>query len=385
MKKICVITGTRADYGLLKLLIKEIYSSKKLLLQLVATGSHLSPEFGSTYEEIIKDGFKIDYKVEMLLSSDTSVGVAKSIGVAILGFADVFEILKPDLVIILGDRYEMLAAANAALIARIQMAHIHGGELTEGAFDDAIRHSLTKMSLLHFVAADEYWNRVVQLGENPKRVFLVGGLGVDSICKLKLISKVELQTQLRFKFAKTNILVTFHPTTLEKGSAVAQLNEILAALNLLSETKIIFTMPNADTEGRILFKIIEKYVSENNNSIAFVSLGQLKYLSLLKIVDIVIGNSSSGLLEAPSFKKATINIGKRQDGRLKAISVIDCIPNKKHIFNAIKIALSDDFKKILEKTKNPYGDGGASKKIVKILENVTIPKNVQKSFYDIKL
>ena len=302
MKKICVVTGTRADYGLLRWVMEGIRNSQELGLQVIATGMHLSPEFGLTYLEIEDDGFYIDYKVEMLLSSDTSVGISKSMGLGIIGFADALNALKPDLMFVLGDRYEILAAASAAMIARIPIAHSSGGETTEGAFDEAIRHSITKMAHLHFVEAEEYKQRVIQLGEHPDRVFQVSGLGVDNIYKMKLLEKKELEESLDFRLGKKNLLITFHPVTLEHGTSAQQMGVLLDALEELDDTHLIFTMPNSDTDGRVLFQIIEKFVAKHRRAKAFTSLGQLRYLSCIKYVDGVVGNSSSGLAEVPSFK-----------------------------------------------------------------------------------
>jgi len=383
MKNICVVTGTRADYGLLRWVMEGIRNSQELGLQVIATGMHLSPEFGLTYLEIEKDGFYIDYKVEMLLSSDTSVGISKSMGLGIIGFADALNALKPDLLFVLGDRYEILASASAAMIARIPIAHSSGGETTEGAFDEAIRHSITKMAHLHFVEAEEYKQRVIQLGEHPDRVFQVGGLGVDNIYKMELHEKEELEEALDFKFAKKNLLITFHPVTLEHGTSAQQMGALLDALEKLGDTHLIFTMPNSDTDGRVLFQMIEKFVTKHRHAKAFTSLGQLNYLSCIKYVDGVIGNSSSGLAEVPTFKKGTINIGDRQKGRLKAESVIDCEPNKKSISNAISLLYSSEFQKKLSKVKNPYGSAGGSETIIKILENITLDEILKKKFYNL--
>ena len=380
MRKICVVSGTRAEYGLLRWVMEGIRNSPKLELQVIATGMHLSPEFGLTYREIEKDGFRIDHKVEMLLSSDTPVGVTKSMGLGMIGFADALDELKPDLLLVLGDRYEIFASSSSAMIARIPIAHLHGGEATEGSIDEAIRHSVTKMSHLHFVATEEYQQRVIQLGENPERVFHVGGLGIDNIQKLKLLNKVELEKSLGFKFGRKNLLVTFHPVTLEIETVSEQMEELLDALEKLENVHIVFTMPNADTGGRILFKMIEDFVSKNPSSKAFTSLGQTRYLSCLNHVDGVIGNSSSGLAEAPTFKIGTINIGDRQRGRIKARSVIDCEPNEPSITSAIKKLYSSDFQNKLTTVKNPYGCGGASESIVNILNEVSLDGLLKKKF-----
>jgi GDP/UDP-N,N'-diacetylbacillosamine 2-epimerase (hydrolysing) len=382
-RKICVITGTRADYGLLRWVMQGIKNDVDLNLQILATGMHLSPEFGLTFKAIEDDGFEIDRKVEMLTSSDTPVGIAKSMGLGMIGFADAFNELKPDLIVVLGDRFEIFAAVAAALVARIPVAHLHGGETTEGAFDEALRHSITKMSHLHFVAAVEYQQRVIQLGEKPEYVFLVGGLGIDNIKRLQLLDRNALEADLGFKFGKKNLLITFHPVTLENASAVTQMKALLAALAQLENTQLIFTMPNADTDGRTLIEIVEQFASQHTNAHAFTSLGQLRYLSCIAQVDGVVGNSSSGLTEVPSFKKGTVNIGDRQCGRLQATSVINCEPNEKSITDGLNILYSPGFQVNLSKVRNPYGEGGASEKIVDILKIINIKGIVKKAFYEI--
>ena len=385
MKKICVVTGTRAEYGLLYWLLKEIEADKDLELQLIATGMHLSPEFGLTYQTIEKE-FKINKKIEMLLSSDTSVGISKSMGLAQISFAESYDELKPDIVIVLGDRYEIFSATSAAMIARIPIAHIHGGEKTEGLIDEPIRHSITKMSHLHFTATDEYKNRVIQLGEHPSRVFNVGGMGIENIKRLKLLTKEEFEKSIEFKLNIKNILVTFHPVTLENSTAKEQFQQLLDAIDELEDTNIIFTKANSDTDGRVINQMIDEYVTKNSNkSIVFTSLGQLRYLSALQYVDAVVGNSSSGLAEAPSFKIGTINIGDRQKGRIKASSVIDCEPNKDSILKSFEKLYSKEFQETLKTTINPYGDGYASKKIVEILKSVDLKNILKKSFYDLKV
>jgi len=384
-RKVCVVTGTRAEYGLLFWLMKEIEADTDLELQIIATGMHLSPEFGLTYKEIEKD-FKIDKKIEILLSSDTPIGISKSMGLAQISFAESYDELKPDIVVVLGDRYEIFSAASAAMVARIPIAHLHGGEITVGAFDEYIRHSITKMSHLHFTATEEYRKRVIQLGENPERVFNVGGMGIENIKRLKLLSKEEFESCINFKLNKRNILVTFHPVTLEKSTAKEQFQELLNAIDELSETNIIFTKANSDTDGRIINQMIDDYVAKNSNkAVAFTSLGQLRYLSALQFMDAVVGNSSSGIAEAPTFKIGTINIGDRQKGRIKASSVIDCQPNKKDIQKAFEKLYSNDFQESLKRTKNPYGDGMPSKKIVDILKNIELTDIVKKHFYDIEV
>ena len=382
MKKICVVTGTRAEYGLLRWVMEGIRQSSELELQLIATGMHLSPEFGMTVEAIEEDGFEIERKVEMLLSSDTAVGITKSMGLGMIGFADALAELKPDLMLVLGDRYEIFAAAASAMIARVPIAHLHGGEATEGLIDEPIRHSISKMSHLHFVAAEEYRRRVIQLGEQPEYVFNVGGLGIDNILRLKLLERDELEEELNFKLKKRNLLITFHPVTLEQNTSAQQMDELLAALTELEDTGLIFTMPNADTEGRVLFRKIEAFCAQHSQACVFTSLGQLRYLSCINHVDGVIGNSSSGLLEAPSFKKGAINIGNRQRGRLKATSVIDCAPDQDSIHNAIKRLYSSEFQAKLSVVKNPLGNGGASDLVVRTLETCSLNNLLKKRFYD---
>jgi GDP/UDP-N,N'-diacetylbacillosamine 2-epimerase (hydrolysing) len=384
-RKICVITGTRADYGLLRWVMQGIKDDSDLTLQVIATGMHLSPEFGLTYREIEQDGFQIDCKIEMLTSSDTAVGIAKSMGLGLIGFADALNELKPDLIVVLGDRFEIFTAVSAALVARIPVAHLHGGETTEGAFDESLRHSITKMSHLHFVAAEEYRQRVIQLGEQPERVFLVGGLGVDNIKRTKLLDRSELETSLGFKLAQKNLLVTFHPVTLENATAADHMTELLAALAELKDTQLIFTLPNADTDGRVLIKMIEQFVARYANAHAYTSLGQLRYLSCIAQVDGVVGNSSSGLLEVPSFNKGTINIGDRQRGRLLATSVINSAPTQQSIAVALKKLYSVDFQESLSKVRNLYGEGGASEKIVTTIKNYAIDDIAKKAFYDLPI
>ena len=363
--------------------MKEIQFTPEFELQIIATGMHLSPEFGLTYQEIEKDGFKINKKIEIILSADTPSAISKSTGLGIIGFSDAFIDLEPDIVIFLGDRYELLAASTAALFHRITIGHIHGGETTLGAFDEAIRHSITKMAWYHFVAAEEYQKRVVQLGEDPARVFNVGGLGVDTIKKAKLLSKKELTEKTGIQFGKKNLLVTYHPVTLEINSSQKQFQVLLEILDELKDIQLIFTMPNSDTNGRIIKSMIDDFVSNHGDqSIAFTSMGHLNYLSTMQFVDGVVGNSSSGLAEAPTFKIGTINIGDRQKGRLKANSVIDCYPEKMSIIAAMEKLYSKEFQAKLKTVKNPYGDGEASNRIIEIISNEKLPKEIKKRFYD---
>lgn len=383
-RKICVVTGTRAEYGLLRWVMEGIKQSSSFELQVVATGMHLSPEFGLTYKDIEKDGFVIDRKVEMVLSSDTPSAITKSTGLGMIGFADAIAELQPDLLVVLGDRYEMLSASFAAVSEKVPIAHIHGGETTEGAFDESIRHSISKMSWWHFVAAEEYKKRVIQLGEDPSRVFTVGGLGVDGIKKMELLSREELSKQTGIRFASRNLLVTFHPVTLENQPVEKQFQNLLDVLKKKNDVSIIFTMPNADSNGRIIKTMIEEFVSlHSQKAIAFSSMGHLKYISTLQFVDCVVGNSSSGLLEAPTFRVATVNIGDRQKGRLKADSVIDCEPTRDAIEEAITKALSKEFQCMLPKVVNPYGAGGATEKILNVLKNEPLAQDLKKKFYDL--
>ena len=381
LRKIGVVTGTRADYGLLYWLLKEIQDDSDLQLQLFVTGMHLSPEFGLTYKVIEQDGFHIDAKVEMLLSSDTPVGIAKSIGLGVIGFAEALDKLKPDILVVLGDRYEILAAAQAAMVAKIPIAHIAGGDTTEGAIDEAIRHSITKMSHLHFVTNKHSSKRVLQLGENPQNVFCVGSPGIDYIKALKLLTREELAQSLEFNFRHKNLLITFHPVTLEDQSSQEQFAELLRALDSFGDgIGLIFTKPNADTDGRIIIRLIDEFVDCRPNTKAFTSLGQLRYLSTIAQVDAVVGNSSSGLYEAPSFNKPTVNIGDRQKGRLQAESVIQCANNSDEIHDAIQQALKLNGINV----QNPYGDGGSSKRIVDILKSISDYKSIlKKHFYEV--
>jgi len=384
-RKICVVTGTRAEYGLLYWLMREIELDESLELQLIVTGMHLSPEFGLTYKEIEKD-FKIDKKIEMLLSSDTPIGISKSMGLAQISFVEAYDELKPDILVVLGDRYEIFSAVSSAMISRLPIAHLHGGEITEGAFDESIRHSITKMSHLHFTATDEYRNRVIQLGEHPNRVFNVGGLGVENIKRLKLLTKEEFEKFINFKLNKKNLSVTFHPVTLENNSVEHQFKELLLALDELEDTHLIFTKANSDTHGRVINNLIDEYVSKNSNkSIAFTSMGQLLYLSSMQYVDAIVGNSSSGIIEAPFFKIATVNIGERQKGRLRVQSIFDCNPIKEDILTTIQNIYTPESQSLIRSVKNPYGDGNTSRKIKNILKSYDLTNILKKSFYNLKV
>lgn len=385
MKKICVVTATRAEYGLLKPLIELIHESKELELQLMVTGAHLSPEFGLTYQGIEKDGYHITAKVEMLLSSDTSVGITKSMAVALMGFADYFEQYKPDMVVILGDRYEMLMVATAAMMAKIPISHIHGGEITEGAYDDAIRHSITKMSYLHFASTEEYRRRIIQLGEQPERVYNVGALGVENIRKVSLWSKEQLEENLGFSFTEDTIMVTYHPVTLDTMSAKTQFSNLLEVIDKYKGIKVIFTKANADTDGRIINQMIDEYVGINKGRcVAFTSLGQVRYLSALQFCRAVVGNSSSGIVEVPSFYIPTVNIGNRQKGRIAAESVIHCGYDIEEIDVAIRQALSNEFIQKISKCQNPYEKEDTAINIYGIIKvYMEQEKERYKRFYDI--
>lgn len=385
MKKVCIITGSRAEYGLLKPLIQKINIDRYMELQLVATAMHLSPEFGLTYQEIEQDGFRITERNEMLLSSDTPNGITKSIGLGIIGFADIFTRIKPDMVVILGDRYEMLAAGTAAMIHRIPIAHIHGGELTEGAVDDAIRHSITKMSVLHFTSTEEYRKRVIQLGEEPERVFCVGSLGIENIKGQQLMGKEDLSRSIQFDLCRPYVIVTFHPVTLEENTAQMQIDNLLIALDNFKEYQVIFTKANADTEGRIVNQRIDDYVQKNSDRVtAYKSLGMVGYLSALQYCEMVIGNSSSGIIEAPSFRIPTVNIGKRQSGRIRAKSVIDCGNSIEEIVVAIKKSKKLKQKMLPEYFINPYEKKGTTEKILlEIRKYLQKDEHAMKKFYNI--
>ena len=384
-RKICIVTGTRAEYGLLYWLMKEIGTDLDLQLQLIATGMHLSPEFGLTYQQMEADGFTIDAKVEMLLSSDSPVGIAKSMGLGVIGFADALDRLKPDILVVLGDRFEILAAVQAAMVARIPIAHIHGGEATEGLIDEAIRHAVTKMSHLHFTAAEPYRKRVIQLGEAPERVFNVGAVGLDNLTQLNLLTRLELEKALSFRLSPSPvILCTYHPVTLSEDDAGYALKELFKALDRMPDIKVVFTKGNADTGGRVISQMIDDYACNNSERVAaFVSLGQVRYLSLLRESDLVLGNSSSGIVEAPTACTPTVNIGDRQRGRLKAPSIIDCDESADSIAAAIKKALSPEFQKVAAEGRTFFGEGGASKRIKQVLKVSSLEGVLLKHFHDL--
>ena len=384
MRKICVITGSRAEYGLLSGLMKQIDESEDLKLQIIATNMHLSPEFGLTYKEIEKDGFVIDKRVEMLLSSDTSNATAKSVGLGMIGFADAYEDLRPDLIVVLGDRYEILAAVSTALFFKIPVAHLHGGEITEGAYDDAIRHAITKMSHLHFTSTEEYRKRVIQLGESPDRVFNVGAIGVENIKRGSFLSKEELENSLDFKLGDKSLLVTFHPVNLETCTAREQCDNLLEVLAKHPEYRILFTLPNSDTDGRVIIDCIKDFVAKNEDrAIAFKSLGKLRYLSALKYVSAAIGNSSSGILEVPSFGIPTLDIGDRQKGRLAAKSVVHCGTSTEEIEQGFRLIFSEAIQSASKLRSNPYEKEGTTDMIVSQLKTYPLEDLIQKSFYNL--
>ena len=384
IKKIYLVTGSRADYGLLYWLIKGLKKEKQFDLSIITTGMHFKSKFGNTHKEIIKDGFKITKKINILSSLNTAKGSLLSTSKGISEFSKYFDKNKPDLLIILGDRFEIFSAVISAYFLNIPIVHISGGELTYGALDDAIRHSITKMSWWHFVSTKEYMKRVIQLGEDPNRVFVVGGLGAESIKKTKLINKKSLEKIIKFKFGKKNLIVTYHPETLQPNNAKRQFSEVLKSLKGISNLKIIFTATNADAEGNIINKMIKEFVNKNPKNTKFIkSFGRISYLSTLKFVDGIVGNSSSGITEAPVFNIGTVNIGDRQNGRIKPKSVIDCKAEKQNIQRSIKKIYSKNFQKKLKNIDNIYYKGNTSDKIINKIKTFKLPNQLKKSFYDI--
>jgi UDP-hydrolysing UDP-N-acetyl-D-glucosamine 2-epimerase len=385
MRKICVITGSRSEYGLLYPLLKKIQDDADLELQLVVTGMHLSSEFGLTYQEIEQDGFHIDEKIETVLSSDSAVAIGKSMGLGLIGFSETLARLQPDIVVVLGDRYEILVAAQAAMILSIPIAHIHGGELTEGAVDESIRHAMTKMSHLHFVSTPEYKKRVIQLGEQPERVFHVGAMGIDNILNQDLLDLARFEESINFQLGDINFLVTYHPVTLSNLSSEYLINELFLALEQFPNATVIFTKPNSDADGRIISYKIDEFVAKNiDKRVAYTSLGKLRYLSALQHVDVIIGNSSSGIIEVPVFNIPTVNIGSRQTGRLKGPSIIDCGDEHLEIVQAITTAISESFRNnLLHQTSSIYGDGNATQRIIDVLREVDLTILLRKKFYDL--
>lgn len=383
-RKVCIFTGSRAEYGLLKPLMDDIRADAALRMQVIVSGMHVSREFGLTYRLVEKDGFRIDEKIGISLISDTSLGICNSMGLAFMRYGAAYARLKPDIVVVLGDRFETFAAATAAMISKIPIAHIHGGEATYGVIDEAMRHSITKMSHLHFVSNIEYGKKVIQLGEEPGRVFVVGALGLDNIKNLKLLSRQELEKDLGFRFDKRNILVAFHPVTLENDTAKTQFSNLLKVLNSFKETRLVFTKANADVGGRVINKMIDGYVKKNpHKAVSFISMGQTRYLSTMRFVDAIVGNSSSGIIEAPSFRIGTVNIGDRQKGRIRPRSVIDCEPTTRSVENAFRRLYSRRFQDLLKTVVNPYGDGATSKRIVRILRSYDLDNILKKPFYDV--
>lgn len=385
MRTICIVTATRAEYGLMKCLIEDIYNDTELKLQLIVTGSHLSPEFGYTIQKIEEDNFPISKKIEILLSSDSPIGVSKSMGLAQISFAEAFDELKPDIVLVLGDRYELLPIVSSANIARIPVAHLNGGEITEGAIDEIIRHSVTKLSQIHFTAIDEYAKRVVQMGEQPETVFNVGEVGLDNFKRVSFLTKDEFEHSIGRSLKEKNILITYHPeTTISVEDNINNFRQLLDSLDKLENTLLIFTKANTDVGGRAINAIIDSYVQDNEeNSIAFSSLGQVRYLSALQYIDCVVGNSSSGIVEAPTFKVASINIGNRQLGRLSANSLIHVKADTKQIDEALSEIYKPTYQQKLSVVKNPYGEGNSSNKVIQVLKNIDLASLNTKSFYNI--
>ena len=384
IKKVAVFTGTRAEYGLLYWLLKDIQKDPDFILQLLVSGMHLSPEFGDTYKQIEKDGFNIDEKIEILLSSDSAVGTAKSMGLGVLGFADALSRLSPDVLVILGDRFEALAAAQTAMILRIPIVHLHGGEITEGAYDDAIRHAITKLSYLHGTSTDESRNRVIQLGEAPNRVKNVGAIGLDHLNRSSFMTVYELSESLSFELKNPYFIVTYHPVTLGNESPEESFQALLDALDSYPDHQIILTYPNADDGGRRIIPMLENYAANQPQRVlAIPSLGQVRYLSSVKYASAVIGNSSSGIIEVPAFDVPTVNIGSRQKGRLAAKSVLHTSANKKAISKAISLAVSREYKAEGENIVNPYGQGDSSKQVIEMIKGLQFKPC--KSFFDINI
>lgn len=385
-RRICIFTGARSDFGLLQPLIRAVILDEALELQLIVTGSHLLKEFGMSVQEIEQAGIPVTRKIAILGEGDADVDVAKAAGKGMIGFADALHELKPDIVVLLGDRYEALAAAFSSVILNIPIAHLHGGEVTEGSSDDSFRHAITKLASLHFVAAAPYRDRVIQMGEAPDRIFLIGGLGVDAMLNLPLLDRQEVERRLGFSINERTLLATVHPATAGAHNPVRECEEMLAALEAQQDVRIIFTLANADAGGRKVNEQIRAFVARNpSRSACFPSLGSQLYFSCLQFVKGIIGNSSSGLLEAPSFHIGTINIGSRQDGRLRSASVIDCTPDRNAIIVAISVLFSTDFQRILRDVSNPYGGGGATAKVLKMLKTVDMAKLRAKPFRDISV
>ena len=382
--RICVVTGARAEYGLLRPLIRRIHDDPLLHLQLVATGMHLSPEFDNTIDEVEADGFPIADRIEMLLSSDSPTGIAKSMGLGIIGFADALARLQPDVLVVLGDRFEMFAAAQAAMVARIPIAHIHGGEATEGVIDEAIRHAVTKMAHLHFVSAEAHRSRVIQMGEDPKHIYNVGATALDTVADCALMPREAVSRSLGLALDGPTFLITYHAVTLCERPPEAAICELLAALDGFPEARLIFTQTNADTHGRAIQQHIEDYAwHHRERAVAVKTLGQRRYLSAMAAASVVIGNSSSGLVEAPAMGTPTVNIGIRQGGRLRAPSVIDCDEQAGAIRGAINQALSPAFQALAKRRESPYGGPGAAARMIQVLKTTPLDSILLKRFHDV--
>ena len=383
-RKICLVTGSRPDYGLLRELMDELLSLDTVHMQLVVTGSHLSQAHGLTIDTIRDDGYVVDWTVDMLLASDTPVATTKSLGMGLIGFADAFKVLEPDLVVVLGDRYEIWAAASACLVQRLPLVHIHGGEVTAGAFDEAIRHSITKIAHYHFTSTERYRQRVIQLGENPDHVFNVGSLGIDTIKRLELLPREALEKALDFRFGQRNLLVTFHPVTLDEQSGVDQFSELLQGLEQFPDTHVIFTEANADSMGNQLNRMIADFqLAHPERTVSFKYMGQLRYLSAMRIVDAVVGNSSSGVIEAPILGTPTINVGERQSGRIRAVSVIDCLAQREAIVAALDTVFHGDKALAAGSESLPFGNGGAARRMGRLLSELPLDNILMKQFHDL--
>ena len=384
MRKICLISTSRADYGIQSRLIKLLQEDQDIDFSLIVSGMHVCSKYGQTYREIEKDGIKITRMFDIGMDKEHEEDISKIMAEGLIKFSQALKEIRPDIVVALGDRYEMFSAVIACTLCGIPVAHLHGGETTEGAIDEVFRHSMTKASYLHFTSCEEYRKRVIQLGENPERVFNFGSLGVENTCKVKLLSKEQLAKELRINFLDKIVLVTFHPVTFEIGEAKAQIQELLSALAELQDTTIIFTKPNADPENDVIANKIDDFVLSKPNAFAFSSLGMVKYLSLVSYADAVVGNSSSGIIEVPSFRTATINIGNRQKGRIQADSIINCAPKKSNIVDGVKKVYSAEFRNVLEYVKNPYEGENTAQNILQVLKTADLSDALKKKFYDYK-
>lgn len=386
MRKICIFTSTRAEWGLLHGLADLIRQSDELQLQLLVSGSHLSDQHGMTVREIEADGFNVDARVDILQFDDSPGGICKTMGLALGGYGEALEQLMPDILVLLGDRYEAFCAAAAAQIQRIPVAHIHGGETTEGAVDEALRHAITKMAHLHFPSCEEYRRRIVQLGEDPARVFDVGALGLENIKKISLMSRVELEESISFKLDCPFFLVTFHPVTLERATSGEQFDNLLKALEEFMDHKIIFTKANADADGQVVNNRIDEYTAQHSDRcFGITSLGLRRYLSAMKLCDAVVGNSSSGILETPAFGVPTVNIGDRQKGRIRTLSIIDCDPEQGTVVVAVRQALDETFRGRIRNFTHPCERKGTAGSIVRVLATAELDGVLKKSFFDMEI